>query len=93
MQRFDVTVGAQGPGDMIVTPTGNRGNFFGTQNRDARRQEWLETWSLAPVNFLGTHLFKLGTSLTGSSDVGQFTYRPVDILNELGQRDAENRFH
>ncbi len=86
VQRFDVNIGAQGPADEIVTPTGNRGNFFGTQNRDARRQEWLETWSLAPVDFIGTHLFKLGTSLTGSSDVGQFTYRPVDILNALGQR-------
>jgi hypothetical protein len=86
VQRFDVLVGAQGPGDMIVTPMGNRGNFFGTQNRDARRQEWLETWSLAPVDFLGSHLFKLGTSLTGSSNQGQFTYRPVDILNAQGVR-------
>jgi hypothetical protein len=86
VQRFDVTIGAQGPGDMTITPTGNRGNFFGTQTRDARRQEWLETWSLAPVDFFGTHLVKMGTSLTGSSDVGQFSYRPVDILNALGQR-------
>jgi hypothetical protein len=86
VQRFDVNVGAQGPGDMIVTPTGNSGNYFGTQNRDARRQEWLETWSLAPFNFLGTHLVKMGTSLTGSSDQGRFTYRPVDILNGQGVR-------
>ena len=86
VQRFDAQIGAQGPADMIVTPTGNRGNFFGTQQRDARRQEWLETWSLAPVNFFGTHLFKLGTSLTGSSEL-----RPVhlpaksEIYNALGQ--------
>jgi len=84
VQRFDVNIGAQGPEDMIVTPTGNRGNYFGTQNRDARRQEWLETWSLAPFSFLGAHLFKLGTSLTGSSDQGRFAYRPVDILNAQG---------
>ncbi|HEY2844580.1 MAG TPA: TonB-dependent receptor [Bryobacteraceae bacterium] len=86
VQRFDVNVGAQGGGDMIVTPTGNQGNFFGTQNRDARRQEWLETWSLAPFNFLGAHLLKLGTSLTGSSDQGQFSYHDVDILNAQGVR-------
>ena len=86
VQRFDVTIGAQGPGQMTVTPTGNHGNFFGTQHRDARRQEWLETWSWAPVDFIGTHLVKMGTSLTGSSDLGQFTYRPVDILNQLGHR-------
>ncbi len=84
VQRFDVNVGAQGPGDMVVTPTGNYGNYFGTQNRDARRQEWLETWSLAPFHFVGTHLVKLGTSLTGSSNEGQFTYRDVDILNAQG---------
>ena len=85
VQRFDVQVGAQGPDDMIVTPTGNRGNFFGTQKREARRQEWLESWSLAPVDFLGTHLFKLGTSLTYSNDSGQFTYHPVNIYNAQGQ--------
>jgi hypothetical protein len=85
VQRFNAQIGAQGPDDMFVTPTGNRGNYFGTQNRDAGRQEWLETWSLAPVNFLGTHLFKMGTSLTYSSDSGQFTYRPVNIYNALGQ--------
>jgi hypothetical protein len=86
VQRFDVNVGAQGSDDMIVTPTGNRGSFFGAQKRDARRQEWLETWSLAPFTLLGTHLFKLGTSLTGSSNQGQFVYRPVDILNAQGVR-------
>ena len=86
VQRFDVNVGAQGPDDMIVTPTGNHGNFFGVQNRDARRQEWLETWSLAPINFLGTHLFKLGSSLTGSSNQGRFEYHPVDVVNALGVR-------
>src|SRR5262249_1147395 len=56
VQHFDVVVGAQGSQDMIITPTGNRGNFFGGQRRDATRQEWLETWSLAPVQFFGTHL-------------------------------------
>ncbi len=86
VQRFDVNVGAQGAGDMIVTPIGNSGNYFGTQNRDARRQEWLETWSLAPFSFMGTHLFKLGTSLTGSSNEGRFTYHSVDILNAQGVR-------
>lgn len=85
VQRFDVEIGAQGPGDMVMTPTGNRGNYFGAQSREARRQEWLETWSLAPVDFIGAHLFKLGMSLTGSGDMGRFAYRPVEILNALGR--------
>jgi hypothetical protein len=55
------------------------------QNRDASRTEWLETWSLVPLLGAGTHLLKMGTSLTGSSDDGQFTYRPVNIVNNTGQ--------
>jgi len=87
-----MNLGAQGPDDMTVTPTGNRGNFFDTQNRGARRQEWLETWSLVPFNFLGAHLVKLGTMLTGSSNQGQFAYRPVDILNAQGIRTQRITF-
>lgn len=86
VQRYEAYVGAQGSADMIVTPTGNRGNFFGTQKREARRQEWLETWAPAPVRFLGNHLIKAGTSLTGLGNDGQFTYRPVDILDNAGLR-------
>jgi Carboxypeptidase regulatory-like domain len=85
IQRFDALVGAQGSADMVLTPTGNSGNYFADQNRSARRQEWLETWSPTPVRFLGTHLLKTGTSLTWLGNDGQFTYRPVDILNNVGQ--------
>ncbi len=85
VQRFDAYVGAQGPADMILTPTGNQGNYFGLQNRSARRQEWLETWSPTAVRLWGTHIIKAGTSLTGLGNDGQFTYRPVDIENTAGQ--------
>lgn len=84
VQRFDATVGAQGLADMILTPTGNRGNYFGTQNRSARRLEWLESWSPAPIRVAGTHLLKIGSALTTSGDDGQFTYRPVEILSNDG---------
>ena len=50
------------------TPEGNSGNFFGQQNRSAGRIEWLENWSLAPINLVGTHLLKMGSSFTNSSD-------------------------
>jgi len=84
LQRFDVTVGAQGSADMIMTPLGNQGNFFGTQGRSASRTEWLETWSLAPFHLAGTHLVKMGTSLTDLNDQGHFTYRPIDIEDAAG---------
>ena len=83
--RFDVGIGSQGPGEMMLSPVGNFGNYFGVQNRTASRTEWLETWSPVPLRAAGTHLLKMGTSLTGSSDEGQFTYRPVNILNRTGQ--------
>ena len=84
VQRFAVTVGAQGSADMSLTPVGNRGNYFGEQTREARRQEWLENWSPATVRLGGTHLFRIGSSLTGSSDDGRFSYHPVNISDTAG---------
>ena len=54
LQRFHTFIGAQGSADMILTPEGNRGNYFGTQTRDAWRREWLEIWSPAPFAFSGS---------------------------------------
>jgi hypothetical protein len=85
MQRFHTFIGAQGDEDMVLTPEGNQGNYFGVQTRDAWRREWLEIWSPAPVNVGGTHLFKVGTSVTVASDRGRFSFRPVDILDSEGQ--------
>ncbi len=85
IQRFGAFIGSQGDADMVLTPGGNDGNYFSTQNREAGRTEWLEIWSPAPVKLAGTHLVKLGTSLSRATDQGQFTYRPVDILDTAGQ--------
>jgi hypothetical protein len=85
VQRFDATVGAQGDEGFTISPLVNSGNFFGTQNRSATRNEWLETYSLKPIRFHGTHQIKFGSSLTGSGDDGHFTYHPVYVLNAAGQ--------
>jgi hypothetical protein len=85
MQRFHTFIGSQGNAEMIITPEGNRGNYFGVASRDAWRREWLEIWSPPPFRFAGIHQLKLGTSLTISSDRGRYTYRPVQI------RDSANR--
>jgi hypothetical protein len=84
LQRFDAVVGAQGAADMVLTPEVNQGNYFGTQRRQAWRREWLEVWSPAPAHAFGTHLPKVGTSLTFSGEKGQFSYRPVNILDGTG---------
>ncbi len=86
MQRFHTFIGAQGPGEMQLAPQGNSGNYFGTQSRDAWRREWLEGWSPAPARFVGTHQFKVGTSLTVVNNRGFFAFRPVNILDAAGQR-------
>ncbi len=83
-QRFHTYIGAQGPADEVVMPQGNSGNYFGTQTRDAFRREWLEIWSPSPVRFHGAHQIKAGTSLTVSSDHGEFNYRSVEIKNAAG---------
>lgn len=85
LQRFHTFIGAQGTSDMVLTPEGNRGSYFGTQSRDAWRREWLEIWSPAPIRFWGTHQFKIGTSLTVANNRGFFAFRPVNILNSAQQ--------
>jgi hypothetical protein len=84
-QRFGAAVGAQGDSGTVLTPEGNTGNFFGRQTRDAGRREWLEIWSPAPIARYGTHQLKVGTSLTWSSDQGQFNYRAVEIRDSRGR--------
>ncbi len=83
-QRFDATVGAQASGPMTILPQGNQGNFFASQVRGSRRTEWLETWSLAPFQLAGTHLVKMGSSVTGTGDQGSYDFRPVNIENAAG---------
>ena len=84
MQRFHTFIGSQGNAEMILTPEGNRGNFFGVSTRDAWRREWLEIWSPSPFYKYGVHQLKVGTSLTVSSDRGRYTYRPVNIEDSNG---------
>ena len=84
-QRFEAYVGSQGPAPMVLTPEGNQGDYFATQNREAGRTEWLEIWSPSPLKFLGVHQFKVGSSLTYSSDQGRYSFSPVDITNSSGQ--------
>jgi hypothetical protein len=86
LQRFNAYIGSQGPADMVLTPGGNHGNYFATQNRYAKRTEWLEIWSPAPIAVVGTHQVKFGSSLTYSSNQGHYSFRPVEIANSAGQR-------
>ena len=85
LTRFDARVWPQGPADLTMAPWGNSGNYFEQQNRIASRAGWSSTYVFAPWKFGGTHNFKLGSYVAGSSDEGQVTESPINLLNGSSQ--------
>lgn len=81
IKSYTGSVWGQGPSDMLLTPTGNSGNYFSEQDRRASRIEWLETYSLSPINALGAHNLKFGTTIARTTNRGEFLARPVNILD------------
>jgi hypothetical protein len=92
VKNYSVNVFGQGVADMNLTPTGNTGNYFSLQDREARRAEWMETLSLKPIRSSGVfggllggeHNFKFGTIVARTSNRGEFVARPVNILDNQG---------
>jgi hypothetical protein len=88
VKDYTVNVFGQGVADMNLTPTENTGNYFSSQNRDARRAEWMETLSFKPYQspgmFEGEHNFKVGSIIARTSNRGEFIARPVNILDNQG---------
>lgn len=85
MTRFDARIWGQGPQDLVLTPTGNSGNYFEQQGRNASRLGWLSTYSFAPVTRMGTHNFKTGFYVAGSSEDGQVNEHPINILDSTNR--------
>ncbi|MGE0129235.1 MAG: carboxypeptidase regulatory-like domain-containing protein [Blastocatellales bacterium] len=85
IRRSNAGVGAQGSAEMLLTPTGNRGNYFSSQDRRASRIEWLETFSVHPLNAVGAHNLKFGTTIARTTDRGDFDARPISILDAAGR--------
>jgi hypothetical protein len=83
--RDATNVTGQAQGDMVLTPQGNSGTYFGQQSREATRFQWLETWNPALWEMHGQHAFQLGTVLAHAEDEGQVTERNVQINNASGQ--------
>lgn len=80
-QSFTSWVGAHGDADMVLTPTGNAGNYFARQYRGAQRGEWTETWAPAQLAWLGRHDLKTGASVDLLENHGEFTANPIDIVD------------
>jgi len=83
--RFDAGVWGKGALDLTVAPWGNSGNYFAQQNRIASRVSWSPAYSFATVSLAGTHNFKAGFYTAHSSDQGQVSEHPIDILNSMSQ--------
>lgn len=80
--RFDAKVWGQGNQDLVMTPAGNRGNYFTQKNRDAWRFSGAPTYTFAPVRGYGAHVFKLGFYMAQSSNEGVVSGNPIDIRDE-----------
>jgi hypothetical protein len=82
IKRSGVRVWGQGLNEMTMTPTGNRGNYFSSQNRHVSRLEWLENLSVERNG----HHFKFGLALTRTANRGGFLARPINIVDAVGRR-------
>ncbi len=83
-QTFRVEVAPQGASEMNITPLGNSGNYFSSQDRQSSRVAWIESFALKPLRFGGTHNLQFGTSTTFSGDQGDFLARPVNVEDPAG---------
>jgi hypothetical protein len=83
--RFDARVWGQGSQNLIMTPEGNSGNYYAQQSRNASRLSWTPVFTFGAFNWLGAHNFKVGSYMAESTDNGQVTDRPIDILDTTGQ--------
>jgi len=83
--RDAINVSAQAPGEMVLSPQGNSGSYFGAQTREATRFQWIETWKPASVTLHGQHSFQVGTVLAHAEDDGQTAGRNVNIEGPAGE--------
>jgi hypothetical protein len=83
--RFATNVTAQAQEEMVLSPVGNSGSYFGQQNRESTRFQWMETWKSPNMKFLGQHALQLGTLLAHAEDDGQVINRDVSIVGTSGQ--------
>ena len=68
-----------------MAPAGNSGNYFANQNRSAERIGGTTVYSFAPRHGWGTHDFKVGADVAGSSENGLVNKHPVDLVDSAGR--------
>jgi carboxypeptidase family protein/TonB-dependent receptor-like protein len=85
IKKAGIDVWAQGEQEMTLTPVGNLGNYFNSQDRHSSRYELIETLSLKPINYAGSHNLKFGANIMRSHIDGLYQARPVNITNQQGE--------
>ena len=75
----------QGDLGMTFTPSGNSGNYFHTQRRNASRLQWREAYSFTRNFFGGPHNLKFGSNVAGTALHGRIESRPVSIRDNAGK--------
>jgi hypothetical protein len=85
IKKAGIDVWAQGEQEMTLSPTGNSGNYFNSQDRHSSRYELIETLSLAPINYAGSHNLKFGANFMRSHIDGLYQGRPVNVVNSQGE--------
>ena len=83
--RVTTGIEPQGIAEMLLSPLGNRGNYFSQQSRQATRFAWIENWTPHTRHFAGDHILQLGSVLSYSEDEGQLHARPVQIQDASGR--------
>ena len=83
--RVSTGIDPQGSSEMILTPIGNQGNYFGKESRLATRVQWIENWRPRNLHFMGVHSLQIGSVLAHAEDTGDFVARPVLIEDSTGQ--------
>ena len=82
--RVTTQIEPQGIAEMLLSPLGNRGNYFSQQSRQATRFAWIENWTPHTHHFAGDHILQLGSVLSYSEDEGQLHARSVQIQDTTG---------
>jgi hypothetical protein len=86
IQRFRATVGGQGDANMVLTPSGDLGNYFHRESRQESRAEWLESAARTLTNGIGVSDLKFGLNVARTSSIGQTVDHPVEIRDVQGHR-------
>jgi hypothetical protein len=84
IQRFRATIGAQGDHNMVLTPTGDLGNYFHRESRQESRVEWLENAGKTLTNGIGVSDLKVGLSVARTSNSGQTIDHAVEVRDAQG---------